>query len=57
MTYLDPEQTRHGGVGHVVLRVLAIIVVIAFGWFALTVGSQDSTGRPEIVPEPMVNTS
>ena len=57
MTYLEPEQTRHTGAGSIVLRVAAIVAVLAFGWFALTVGSEDSTGRPEIVPEPTVSTS
>ncbi|WP_421951376.1 hypothetical protein [Pelagibacterium sp.] len=57
MTYLDPDQTRHAGVGNIALRVAAILAVLAFGWFALTVGSEDSTGRPEIVPEPTVSTS
>ncbi|MEQ8488822.1 MAG: hypothetical protein RKE52_09045 [Marinovum algicola] len=57
MTYLDQDQTRHAGVGSLVLRIAAILAILAFGWFALTVGSEDSTGRPEIVPEPMVSTS
>lgn len=57
MTYLDPDQTRHAGFGHIVLRVVAILTVLAFAWFALTVGSENSTGRPEIVPEPTVSTS
>jgi|TARA_A100001391_G_scaffold139005_3_gene97288 hypothetical protein len=57
MPYLEPDQTRHAGAGSIVLRVAAIVIVLAFGWFALTVGSEDSTGRPEIVPEPTVSTS
>ena len=57
MTYLDPEQSRHGANrGQVVLRILAALAVIAFGWFALTVGNDDGTGRAAIVQEPAVRT-
>jgi hypothetical protein len=52
MTYLDPDQAHHGNVVSIVLRVVAVIAVLAFGWFALTVGSENFTGRPEIVQEP-----
>lgn len=57
MTYLDPDRTRHGPTaGQIAIRVLVALAVLAFGWFAFTVGDQDGTGRPEIVQEPAVST-
>lgn len=57
MTYLDPDRTRHIlTAGQIVMRILVALAVVAFGWFAFTVGSQDGTGRPEIVQEPAVDT-
>lgn len=57
MTYLDPEQSRLPNRGPLLLKVLAVLAVIAFGWFAFTVGDQDGTGRPEIVAEPVAGSS
>ncbi|AEQ52108.1 hypothetical protein [Pelagibacterium halotolerans] len=54
MTYLDPDHTRPANAGYIALRVAAVIAVLAFGWFALTVGSENFTGRPEIVQEPAI---
>ena len=54
MTYLDPEQSRHSpNPRQIVLRILAALAVMAFGWFAFTVGNEDGTGRPDIVQEPV----
>lgn len=56
MTYLDPDRMHHGpNAGRIVLRILIVLAVVAFGWFALTVGNQDGTGRPEIVQEPVAD--
>lgn len=58
MTYLDPEQSRHGPTPRqIVLRILAALALVAFGWFAFTVGDNDGTGRPEIVQEPVARPS
>lgn len=57
MTYLDPEQSRHGPTPRqIVLRVLAALAIVAFGWFAFTVGNNDGTGRADIVQEPVART-
>lgn len=53
MTYLDPEQSRTvSNRGPLLLKVLAIAAIVAFGWFAFTLGDKDGTGRPNIVAEP-----
>lgn len=53
MTYLDPshphvrnEPTRW------IVRIIATIAIIAFGWFAFTVGTEPG-GNPTIVQEPV----
>ena len=57
MTYLDPDQARTTpNWGHWTLKTLAVLAVLAFGWFAFTVGTEDS-GRPQIVAEPTVQTT
>ena len=57
MTYLDPDHTRPAGIGYIVLRIAAVVAVLAFGWFALTVGSENFTGRLQIVQEPAATPS
>lgn len=57
MTYLDPDHTRPASLGYIALRIAAVVAVLAFGWFALTVGSDNFTGRPEIVQEPSATAS
>ncbi len=53
MTYLDPDQARdtfnwkQWG-----LRLLVLAAVLALGWFALTLGTENGSVRPEIVQEP-----
>lgn len=57
MTYLDSEHSRRSsGLGQTLLRILAIVAVLAFGWFAFTIGNTDGTGRADIVQEPMART-
>ncbi|WMT85952.1 hypothetical protein NO932_13595 [Pelagibacterium sp. 26DY04] len=57
MTYLDPDQSRHGpSARQIVLRILAALAVLAFGWFAFTLGNDDGTGRADIVQEPVART-
>lgn len=52
MTYLDPSHpnTRHT-TAQLVLRIAFVVALIAFGWFAFTVGT-DSNDAPVIVSEP-----
>ncbi|WP_157970193.1 hypothetical protein [Pelagibacterium sediminicola] len=52
MTYLDPSHphTRNDTIRWIV-RIAFVVGLIAFGWFALTVGT-DPNGAPIIVPEP-----
>ena len=53
MTHLDPIHARQReGVGSWMLRLIALLAVVIFGWFALTVGTE-ADGRPQIVQEPM----
>lgn len=49
MTYLDPDDIHRGPTtGQIVLRVLVVLALVAFGWFALTIGDQDSSEHPEV---------
>lgn len=52
MTYLDPSHpdTRNWPL-RLAVRVAFIFGLVAFGWFAFTVGT-DRNGAPIIVPEP-----
>lgn len=52
MTYLDPSHphARNDAIRWIV-RIAFVVGLIAFGWFALTVGT-DPNGAPIIVPEP-----
>lgn len=53
MTYLDSRHTRQqADPARWLLRVLIMLAIAAFGWFALTVG-MDGNGRTEIVQEPI----
>lgn len=53
MTYLDPNHAdARIALGRWSLRALLIAGVLAFGWFAWTVGG-DANGRPDIVQEPV----
>lgn len=52
MTYLDPSHpdTRNWPL-RLAVRIAFIFGLVAFGWFAFTVGT-DRNGAPIIVPEP-----
>ncbi|GGA45681.1 hypothetical protein [Pelagibacterium lentulum] len=53
MTYLDPNHTRtQSDLGRWIVRALIVAALLAFGWFALTVGLQRD-GNTEIVSEPV----
>lgn len=54
MTYLDPSHphARHAP-AVMLLRIAFVMGLLAFGWFALTVGT-DTNGAPVIVPEPTI---
>lgn len=53
MTYLDPNHARtRSDFGRWIIRALVVAALLAFGWFALTIGLQ-SDGNTEIVPEPV----
>ncbi len=52
MTYLDPtHSTTRSQPGKWVLRVIGTVAILAFGWFAFTVGTQPN-GSPTVVQEP-----
>ncbi|WP_196257858.1 hypothetical protein [Pelagibacterium limicola] len=53
MTYLDPSHPRsRNDATRWIVRILATAGILAFGWFALTVGT-GPTGSPTIVQEPV----
>lgn len=53
MTYLDSEASTHSPRwGRLIWRALAIIALLAVGWYTLTLGTSEPTDRPDIVSEP-----
>jgi hypothetical protein len=53
MTYLDPSHPHsRNATALLVLRIAFVLGLLAFGWFALTVGTQPD-GTPTIVQEPV----
>lgn len=53
MTYLDPSHPRaRNEATRWIVRIVATIAIIGFGWFALTVGTEP-TGAPTFVSEPV----
>lgn len=53
MVYLDTRPTRQrADPVRRVIKLVLILAILAFGWFALTVGT-DRHGRTEIVEEPV----
>lgn len=52
MTYLDPSHPHaRNEATRWIVRIIATIAIVGFGWFALTVGTEP-TGAPTFVSEP-----
>lgn len=53
MAYLDSQEVRtRSNLSDWILRIFVIALVLAFGWFALTIGA-DNNGSTQIVQEPI----
>ncbi len=53
MTYLDPSHPHaRADATRWIVRIVLTLGIVAFGWFALTVGTEPN-GNPTIVQEPV----